>query len=919
MSFTKKPLCAAVAYAMAAGMTLVAADAGAQQSRERIEVTGTNIKRTDAETPSVVQVITREQIERSGSTSVAELLRDLPAIAGGSTVDFDAGSGFSRGNATASLRGLGSVATLVLLNGRRVAPAPTADPNLGQGTAFNLSTIPLSAIDRIEVLKDGASAVYGSDAIAGVINIILRKDYRGAEATVSHWQKNDGSYRSDQVSGVIGFGDLGKDRYNVVIAGEWYKRWPVWVRDAGTGIDAAGYAFLQGRNTPTSASSFPPNVRRESAPGSGAFLTSGRLPVDPNCPANLRVRPAGSTQEECRFNLYDNFVEQAELERKGLMIRGTLQLTPTLTGWADAMITKAEYDFPGNPPNSDGITPTTWFNRAGVRQSFQLILPVGHPDNPNPFRIALRYRFLDIGQTHTLVDQTSTRASAGLTGVFGAWDWETGVLYAEAKREEDSNGQLYAPLIRQVLADGSYHFYPNARGPNSQALLDALHPTLHDEGSSKIYSWDLKGSRELMQLRGGMAAIAAGLEVRKEEMDIESDPRTVAGDIVGLASSTVHGDRNIASAYAELSLPVIKNLETSLAGRYDHYSDFGGAFTPKIGFKWLATPELAARGTWGKGFRAPSLFQISNSNVQSFQTITDPLRCPNPPTPLPGAETTDCTGRVIASLIQANTNVQPEKSTSHTFGFIWSPTNSVQASVDYWYIHRMNFIDRYSSQFTINNEFNPAFAGRVGRDPNTATWIAGIPNSGPILSTIRRFDNFGDQVTSGFDFDFVFRFALGNYGRLNIDSNWTYVDKNDWQFEKGVNYTGGAGNFFANESPRIKGQTTFLWDYRDFETLLRYNYTGHWKYGDNDSGCYVSGANAAYLGGNCLINDWPTYDVGLTYKGIKNLRIGVLVRNVLNTAAPYDPDTTYTSLGFNPTLYNPYGRYYQFTINYKFK
>jgi iron complex outermembrane receptor protein len=274
---------------------------------------------------------------------------------------------------------------------------------------------------------------------------------------------------------------------------------------------------------------------------------------------------------------------------------------------------------------------------------------------------------------------------------------------------------------------------------------------------------------------------------------------------------------------------------------------------------------------------------------------------------------------VIASLIQANTNVQPEKSTSHTVGFIWSPTNSVQASVDYWYIHRMNFIDRYSSQFTINNEFNPAFAGRVGRDPNPATWIAGIPNSGPILSTIRRFDNFGDQVTSGFDFDFVFRFALGAYGRLDIDSKWTYVDKNDWQFEKGVNYTGGAGNFFANESPRIKGQTTFLWDYRDFETLLRYNYTGHWKYGDNESGCYVSGANAAYLGGNCLVNDWPTYDVGLTYKGIKNLRIGMLVRNVLNTAAPYDPDTTYTSLGFNPTLYNPYGRYYQFTINYKFK
>jgi iron complex outermembrane receptor protein len=920
MSFTKKPLCAAIAYAMAASMTVVAYDAAAQQSRERIEVTGTNIKRTDTETPSVVQVITRDQIERSGTTSVAELLREIPAMAGGAAVDYDPGTGFQRGNATASLRGLGSVATLVLLNGRRIAPAPNADPNFGQGTGFNLSTIPLSAIDRIEVLKDGASAVYGSEAIAGVINIILRKDYRGAEATVNHWQKSEGTYRQDQISAVAGFGDLAKDRFNVMIAGEWYKRDEVRVRDSGSGIQSDAYAFLQGRGTPTSASTFPPNVRRESAPNSGAFLTSGRLPVDPNCPANLRVLPAGSTQLECRFNVYDYLQVQGDLERKGMMLRGSFQLTPTVTAWADAMYTKAEYDFSNPPPNLDGITPLTWFNRAGQRQSIQLILPIGHPDNPNNFRIALRYRFLDIGETHYLVDQTASRVTAGLTGTFGAWDWETAVLHTESKSETNSNAQLYAPLLRQVIADGSYHFYPNTRGANSQALLDALHPTLHNEGTSKLTSWDIKGSRELMQMRGGPAAVAAGLELRKEEMEIVSDPRTVAGDIVGLASSTVSGDRNVTTGWVELSLPFIRNLETQLAGRYDHYSDFGNAFTPKVGAKYLVTPALAVRGTWGKGFRAPSLFQISSSSVQSFNTITDPLRCPNPPTPLPNAETTDCTGRGISSLISANVNVQPEKSTSHTIGFVWSPSNMFQAAIDYFFIHRMNFIDRYDSQTVINNEFNANFAGgTVQRDPNPATWVPGIANSGPILSTVRRFDNFGDQVAAGFDFDFTFRFALGAYGRLNIDSNWTYTDKNDWQFEKGVNYTGGAGNFFANESPRVKGQTTFVWDFRDFETLARYNYVGGWKYGDNENGCYTSGATNAFLGGQCRISDWPTYDLGLTYKGIRNLRVGVLVRNILDTPAPYDPFSAYLQTGFNTNMANPYGRYWQFTINYKFK
>jgi iron complex outermembrane receptor protein len=922
MSFTKKPLCVAVAYAAAASMTLVAVDAFAQQSRERIEVTGTNIKRTDTETPSVVQVITREQIEKSGINTVDELLRQLPAINGGAAVDYDPGTGFQRGSSTASLRGLGSVATLVLLNGRRIAPSPSADPNVGQGTGFNLNTIPLSAIDRIEILKDGASAVYGSEAIAGVINIILRKDYRGAEATVTHAQRSDGGYRTDQVSGSVGYGDLNRDRFNVLISGEAFKRRPVWVRDSGSGIQSDAYAFLQGRGTPTSANSFPPNVRRESAPGSGAFLTSGRLPVDPNCPQNLRVNIAGTTTQECRFNVYDDLTVVSDMERKGVLGRVTFQLTPNVSAWADAMFSKSEFDYPNPPPGLSGNTPTTWFNREGVRQQFQLILPVGHPDNPNPFRVALGYRFVDIGETHNFVDQEQARATAGLEGTFGAWDWQTAVLFSRAKRIDESNAQLYAPALRDALSSGSYHFYPATRGANSQALLDSLHPLLHNEGVSKISSWDLKGSRELMQLRGGPAMVAAGLELRKEQLDIVSDPRTVGGDIVGLASSTVTGDRNVTSGFVEFSIPIVRNLETSIAGRWDHYSDFGNARTPKVGFKWLATPTLAARGTWGKGFRAPSLFQISSANVQSFNTITDPVRCPNGSTPLPNGETGDCTGRTISSLIQANTHVQPEKSVSHTLGVVWSPSNDFQASLDYYFIHRTNFIDRYDSQTVINNEFNGGFAGgTVQRDPNPATWVTGVPNSGPILSTVRRFDNFGDQVAAGFDLDLQWRFLLGAWGRLNTYSSWTYVDKNDWQFSKGVNYTGGAGNFFAFESPRIKGNVTAVWDFRDFESLVRYNYVGHWLYGDNENGCYISttGATNRFLGGTCTIADWPTYDVGLTYKGIRNLRVSVLVRNVRDTPAPYDPQSVSLQTGFNTNLYNPYGRYFVFSVNYTFK
>jgi iron complex outermembrane recepter protein len=922
MSTKKRQLCTAIAAAVGAGMALsmVAGEASAQQAqtKEKIEVTGSNIKRTDTETPAPVQVITREQIERSGVTSVAQLLREIPAISGGGTADFDGGTGFQRGNATASLRGLGSVATLVLLNGRRVAPAPYADPNTGQGTGFNLNSIPLSAIERIEILKDGASAVYGSEAIAGVINIILRKDYRGAELAINHWQKwEGGTYQSDQISGTVGFGDLARDRYNVLIAGEIYKRDPVSIANSGSGIQEEAYRILQGRGTAISTLSYPATVRRESAPGSGAFLTSGRLPIDPRCPPELRVTPAGSTQQECRWNNYDFQNIVSKLDRQGIMGRGTVQITPSMTAFAEVMFSRSKYEFVGPPPGLDGFTPTTWFTREGNRLAYQLILPVGHPDNPNPFRIALRYRFADIGQTHVEEIFDSTRAVGGVNGTFGAWDWESAVLFSKAKRTEDRNDILYAPAVIAAVNNGTYRF----SGTNSQQLLDSLHPTLHNTGESKLTSWDLRASREMGELRGGPIGLAVGIEARREDMNIVSDPRTVSGDMIGLASSTVKGSRNVGSVFAELSIPILKNLETQLAGRYDHYNDFGNSFTPKVGFKWLATDTLAARGTWSKGFRAPSLFQISDANVQAFIVVTDPVRCPSGSTPIPPAETTDCTGRTISTLLAANTKVQPEKSVSHSLGLIWSPNNSFQASLDYWFIHRMNFIDLFSTQTIINSEFRAGFSGgTVQRDPNPATWLPGVANSGPILSVINRFNNFGDQVAAGFDLDMIYKMGLGAWGKLTLEGNATYYDKNDWQFEKGVNYTGGAGNFFAFESPRVKAVGTVIWDIRSWSFLARYNYIGRYMYGDNDNGCYLSptGATFRYLG-ECYVKAWETYDVGVTWKGIKNLTLSALVRNLKDSPAPYDPYSSSLTRGFGAALYNPYGRYFQVGLSYKFK
>jgi iron complex outermembrane receptor protein len=936
MQIKRKKLSAALIGVFGAGFLWAAGEASAQQAQrvEKIEVTGTNIKRTDTETPSVVQVITREQIEKSGATSVAELLRNVPAIAGGSVQDFDRGTGFNSGNATASLRGLGSVATLVLLNGRRIAAAPVADPNSGQGTAYNLNTIPLSAIERIDILKDGASAIYGSDAIAGVINIILRKDYRGGEITWNHWQKldqfTDQNYRAEQLTGTIGFGDLTKDRYNVMLSAEWYKREPVWIRDSGSGVQSGLYRTLNGRDVANgSAITSPPNYRRETPAGSGLYnSTAGRLAVDPRCPAEHRVSVT-STIQECRTNQFDYLQLVTNQERGGLLGRGTMQLTSNITGFLEAGFSRTENKYPFSPPTLDAAAPTTWFNRAGQRFTYTLALPPGHPDNPNNFNMGLRYRFVDLGIPEQKVTQDAGRVVAGVNGTSGAWDWETAVMYASNQIDSTRNDRLYLPALTTAVSSGAYRF---GSATNPQSLLDSLHPSFTSNGDSKVTSWDLKGSRDVWNLPAGPIALAAGLEVRHEEMNIVSDPRLVAGDFVGIASTGMDGSRVVWSAYGELSIPILKNLEAQAALRTDHYSDFGYANTPKFGFKWSATESLAARGTWAKGFRAPSLFQNSTAQVQAFLNNTqDPVRCPNGPNALPpGAETTDCAVS-LSALISANRSLTPEESVSHSLGFIWAPSTAFSLSVDRWYVKRENFIDIYDTGTVLRNENNPNFTGgQVLRNTNPASWLPGVPNSGPLQSILIGFGNFGNHAVAGYDLDIVGKWPMGAWGRLRLDANGTYYDKYQVQLFKDSAYISSLGNFFWFPVPRFKGVATATWETGAWQFLGRVNYTGGFDDGQpSDDGtatnafsCYRSATvQAQGYGGSCAVSAWETYDVGVSYEGIKNLKLSALIRNVTDVPAPYFATTngSTTTLGYYPAFYNPYGRYFQFSVTYKFK
>lgn len=918
---TRKALPAAVTNALrVCVLASLAVPAFAQQPAqkvEKIEVTGSNIKRVDAETPAVVQVITKEDIEKSGVQTVAELLRDIPAIAGGSLQDFDGGSGFSRATQSASLRGLGSIGTLTLLNGRRVAPAPNADPNTGQGQSFNLNTIPLSAIERIEILKDGASAIYGSDAIAGVINFILKKDFTGAQIAVTGGSSLDNTFRSATVTGTAGFGDLAKDRYNVLISGEYFRRDPV-SYDEPNGVLNDDYGRLGSRNRLTSTLSVIPNFYRESVLGNGVFNVA--LPTDPRCPPSLRVAGANAT---CRANAFNFLQIRSEAERGGFLAKGTMEFSGNLQGTAEFSFTRAINNFSDSPPTLDGTgNGSIWFNAAGQQFRYKLTLPVGHPENPFTVPVGLRYRFLDLGVTRTETVNDALRGLVGLSGLHFGWDWESALLYSKTEREETANGRLHLPTLTQAISSGAYKFGVTT---NDAALLARLNPTRVSTGETDISSWDLKGSRELMNLRGGPLTVAAGLEIRRESFDITSDPRQVAGEFVGIASTTVSASRNVKSFFAELSAPLIKNLETQLAVRHDNYSDYGNSTTPKIGIKWKPIDTVAVRANYGEAFRAPSLTQTSNSRVQSFSTITDPVRCPNGTTPRPGGDTIDCTGRTVASIFLPSTGLEPERSKSWSYGFIWSPRSNFSLQSELWEIRRRSQIDRFSAQQVIGNEFTPGYiGGSVVRNSNPASFLIDangnpIPGTGPLESTTRRFLNLGETRVKGVDLEANASMQLDG-GKLSFNGIATWTIRYDYQLEKGGPFVNGAGNFYLFETPRLRANGTISYAKNDWSVFARLNYTGGWDYNDPTvaSGCYLAATSAtlAYLG-QCKVRAWQTLDLGGRYNFNKKLSVSGVIRNVENKKAPYDPNQT--TLGFNPTYHNPLGANASFTVNYRFK
>jgi iron complex outermembrane recepter protein len=865
------------------------AHAQTAQKVEKVEVTGSNIKRVDTETTAPIQIINREEIERSGAQTVSDLLQKIPSNNGGSFNDSSLNS-FAAGSSAVSLRGLGPQATLILLNGRRLTNYGFA---VGAQTTFvDLNTIPLEVVDRVEILKDGASAIYGSEAMAGVVNIILRSDYKGGIAKISGGTSSKGDANEYRASVTFGGGDIAKDRWNAFGTLEYYKRDPLFTRDRDY-TSTADLRSIGGADN-RSANGYPGNYDRLSTTTvgwTGGNTTPGftaRTPVTGCQPLNA----AGACVLD--QNYYYSTVPKTERYNAFGKVSFAVNSDMTLFGEAGYIQSKTRVE-------STPSAPTTWLRvtdyslqSISLPNNTAMVLPVGNPSNPYSTPVILRYSFLDLGPRTNNLTSDVYRVLGGVRGNFGAWDYESGLLYSSSKTDAQRTGFIRASALRTAIANGTYSF----GGVNSAAVLATLSPTLQRTGDTSMMLADFKVSNpELVRLPGGSLGVAAGLEYRREDMKDTPDQLYATGDIVGLGATTANGKRNVQSAYVEATAQVVKNVEMQAAVRTDHYSDFGNSTTPKFGLKWTPFKELLLRATYAKGFRAPALPEISDSSVTGFfNNQTDPARCPTT------ALAADC-NFAIPAVIGPNAKLVPEKSNSFTVGAVIEPTKNLSLALDYYEIKRTNEIQSLDITFLLDNESK--YPGLVFRAP---TGTDGLP--GAIRYVNLQYINTGRTLTRGLDFDFKWQMALAEYGKLRGNLGITSVI----DFKAASTPTAGYDNYnTAHNQPRHRLAVGLVWEYGPWTTGMGGNYVSPFRYTANTDGVCPATAKAL---GNCVIGSWTTVGANLRYAGFRNIELTAAVDNLLNTRAPLDSRNAEL---YNFNYHSIVGRFFRAGLKYTFK
>jgi iron complex outermembrane receptor protein len=868
----------------------------------RVEITGSAIKRIDGETAVPVTVIRAEDLKREGITTIEQVMANL-SVSQAQTGTSQAVGASTGGASFANLRGIGANKTLVLLNGRRLAN------NAYDSSAPDLNMIPFAALERVEVLRDGASALYGSDAVGGVINFITKKDFQGGVITLGTDKPQHPGGRGYNANVAYGWGDLDTNGWNISAVIDHQEQYAVQGTDRPFNTRYSG-----GLSTSTS----PANYYQ----GGASFN-----PAAPSCANGSHLISDGRTGCIMTTSSFVDYIPR-NVRDSGLL-RGTLKLpgghelgVEYLTSQSVVATTIAPVPYGGLYMNrltpSGAVNPFYPTNGALSPTYTEANTPAG----VNPGFIHVKWRDLPNGARQDKNTNDQQRLVVSLNGNIAGWDYDTALTWNENRVKEVLIGYSDGNIISQGVRDGIINPFGDQSAAGTSLLNSAglSGEVQHARGQST--GIDFHASRELGDwLNAGRGVgLALGAQGGHDQFTSAADydfAQKVQASTGIDPNSFNSGSRNTYAVYGEINVPIIKSLDVTVSGRYDKYSDFGNSTNPKVSFRFQPIDQVLVRGSYSTGFRAPSLYEIhsAQSYTNTGGTYNDPVNCPGG-VPAAGKSAAANCKQQFQALLGGNPNLSPEKSKNVTLGVMIEPVKDLSVGVDLWAIFLRNSIGSLAQEDIFAE---PAkYAALFRRNPQGDLSVDGSQCPSPATCGYidDRTQNLGGTITNGVDLSLNYRYRAGRFGNFTLASNATYIHKYEYQNEAGgpwlqnVNVFSGTGPIF-----RWQNTTNLVWNKDQLSAGLTARYkTGYLDQGAGSADTLVNEAEP--LGFH--VASYTTFDSYIAWNQKKGLGLTFGVRNMFDREPPLSYQTQTFQAGYDARYADAIGRTYYVRANYTF-
>ncbi|QSX78984.1 TonB-dependent receptor plug domain-containing protein [Agrilutibacter solisilvae] len=947
----RRTLAQAIQLSLLLGLPLAAtaqdAPAPGATTLDTVTVTGSRIKKADLETQVPVQTLTREDIERTGLTSIGEIVQNLTGSGSALNTKFNSsgnfgfspnGDGVGAGSAQVDLRNLGPKRVLVLVDGMRWVNESSAS---GVSAAVDLNTIPLALVERIDVLEDGASSIYGSDAIAGVVNIITRRNFEGGQVTLNHGQYSEGD---GDINGADLAWGMNTDRSNLFLSLSYTEQDEVRASDrdisaipiqgGSSRVPGGRFAFVDDAGNVYDLTTNPGLNNPVYTPGL------------PDCDSGV----ARTDDFHCfdfatdAFNYAPYNLVITPSKRAGVFGQYRFRINDGLGFYAKALFNRRE------STNQAAPEPIDLGPGAGTTYGSDVFIPANHPFNPFGIDLVggndgniltIRRRPLE-GGPRIFEQQVDTQyIAAGLEGSFGGdktFFWDVNAAWSKNEADQTNRGSYNSRNIALALGDpavcaatpGCTPLDIFGFGTMTPAMLEWISPVFRDRSEQELTQFTANLSGDIVEMPAGPLSFATGFEYRKYEGAYNPDPQTVRGEYNGVPSLPTAGSYHVNELFVELNVPLMrdsafgKSLDLSLAGRYSDYSTFGGEFTPKYGLRWQVADELLFRATYAEGFRAPSIGELFGSQSRFDALITDP--CLVPPTAPPGsvapiacpgvpvgAQQTD---PQISVLTGGNPALEPERARSFSAGMVFSPGFASGASwserLDFevtFYRHNLEgAIQAIDAQTQLN-------LCAQTNSPQYCTGITRLP-SGEIDEFANFLINLGSIKTDGWDADIFWTLPETSFGQFKLSWQNTIVTRYEARGAAGQLQPQGVG-VVVNDSaiPEWTSNAVFGWKMDNWFASWTVRHIS-----DMEEACLA--ADPAIFCTTPTTNkiDAITYNdaqVGYKFNWMKGLEIAVGVNNMFSKDPPVC--TSCSLNGYEASTYDiPDGQFWYVRADLRF-